>query len=312
MPITRTTLLSGPAAATFSGHTFFANDGILVTPALELDGVDSDSQGVLDETVSSAPVRIMFTPSAPFADLIALYPWAMAAPGTPLFGAADLPLVITAANGVRLTFAAVAIVQMPDLFLTTRGPMAGAVTFLALGARSMGLTTANRFLAVDTASIPLAPGGSPQLADDFVITWGSAPWASRRARDGVRVRFVMPASPVLSDANAVLDLTLDRLEVQASFVPASPNGPAEVDLVDALQLQGVNALPGRSLSATAETLQIAGSHLWVELPLAQLTRGALAFDAVQPRLGELTFVSERAFLGSGNPAALVSLGEGMP
>jgi hypothetical protein len=310
MPITRTTLLSGPAAATFNGHTFFANDGILVTPALELEAVDSDSQGVLDETVSSAPVRIMFTPSAPFADLVALYPWAMASPGTPLFGASDSPLVITAANGVRLTFAAVAIVQMPDLFLTTRGPVAGAVTFLALGARSMGLTAANRFVTVDTASIPLSPVGSPQLADDFLITWGAAPWMNLRARDGVRVRFVMPASPVVSDANAVLDWTLDRLEVQAAFTPASPNGPAEVDLIDALQLQGPDALPGRPLSATGETLQIAGNHLWVELPLAQIFLGGLAFDAVRPRLGELTFVSERAFLGSGAPEALVSLQEG--
>ena len=120
MSITRTTLLGGPAAATFGGHTFFAQDGILVTPALELEAVDSDAQGVLDATVSGAPVTIKFTPSAPFADLIALYPCAAGAPGTSLFGSADAPLVLMAANGVRLTFSAVAITQMPDLALTNR------------------------------------------------------------------------------------------------------------------------------------------------------------------------------------------------
>ena len=106
MSITRTTLLGGPAATTFNGHTFFAQDGILVTPALELAAVDSDTQGVLDETVSSGPVTIKFTPTAPFADLVALYPYAMGAAGMSLFGTSDAPLALTAANGVRLTFAA--------------------------------------------------------------------------------------------------------------------------------------------------------------------------------------------------------------
>jgi hypothetical protein len=117
MPITRTTLLGGPAAAIFNGHTFFARDGILVTPALELEAVDSDSQGVVDATASSAPVTIKFTPSAPFADLISLYPWLEGTPGTSLFGTVDTPLVLIAANGVRLTFAAAAILAIPDLHL---------------------------------------------------------------------------------------------------------------------------------------------------------------------------------------------------
>jgi hypothetical protein len=310
MNITRTTLLGGPAAATFAGHTFFARDGILVTPALEIDAVDSDTEGVLDGTVSSAPVTIKFTPSAPFTDLVALYPWLQASPGTPLFGAADAPLILTAANGVRLTFAAVAIVQMSDLLLTSRGAAAGAVTFMALGARSIGLTAANRFLSVDTASISPAPKGTPELTDDYAITWGAAPWINLRAEDGVRIRFVMPTKPVLSDANAVLDMTLERLEVQATFTPVTPGGPAEIDLINALELQGVNALPGRSLAAEAHTLEIAGEHLWVALPLAQVTRGGLAFAAERPRLGELTFAAERAFLRTGLPAAMATLSEG--
>ncbi len=48
-----------------------------MTPALELEAVDSDAQGVLDATVTGAPVTIKFTPSAPFADLLALYPYTM-------------------------------------------------------------------------------------------------------------------------------------------------------------------------------------------------------------------------------------------
>src|ERR1019366_6252974 len=157
MPVTRTTLLSGPAAATFNGHTYFAQNGIVVTPALEVDAVDSDTQGVLDATVTGAPVTIKFAPTAPFADLLALYPYTVGTPGLSLFGSADTPLVLVAANGVRLTYSAVAIIQMPDLALTSRGAVAGAVTFLALGARSLPITAANRLVTIDTPEFPALP-----------------------------------------------------------------------------------------------------------------------------------------------------------
>ena len=142
--ITRTTLLGGPAAAIWNGHTYFAQSGIVVTPALELEAVDSDAQGILDATATLAPVMIKFAPVAPFADLVELYPWLEGAPGTSLFGASDSPLVLIAANGVRLTFAAAAIVQMPDLTLGVSGATAGAVTFLALGGRQILISTLER------------------------------------------------------------------------------------------------------------------------------------------------------------------------
>ena len=316
MPVTRTTLLSGLAAATFNGHTFWARDGILVTPALEVEAGDSDAQGVLDATVTGAPVRIKFSPSAPFADLIALYPYAVGTPGMSLFGSADSPLVLVAANGVRLTFSAVAIIEMPDLTLSSSDTTAGAVTFLALGARSLPITAANRLVTIDTAEFPALPTTPPQLADDFEITWSGAPWVNLRALDGVKVRFAMKTSPVLSAANALLDLTLDSLVVEVRFAPGTPGAPAvggivEADVFEALQVQG--ALPGRLLSFGAQTLEVAGEHLWLRLPLAQLTAGPLTFDAVHRRVGELVFTAGRALLGAeSEPEALVSLSEGEP
>jgi hypothetical protein len=310
MPVIRTTLLSGPAVATFGGHTFFAQSGIVVTPALELGPVDSDAQGVLDATATGAPVTIKFAPSAPFADLRALYPWLDGAPGTSLFGATDSPLVLVASNGVRLTFAAAAIVQMPDLTLSSSGAAAGAVTFLALP-----ITAANRLVTVDTAEFPALPTTTPQLADDFEITWGSAPWVKLQALNGVKIHFAMKTSPVISAANALLDLTLDLLAVTASFTPASAVGSSvkEMDVLGALQLQGADAAPGRLLSTAAQTLDIAGEHLWVRLPLAQLTTGPLTFDAVHPRVGELVFTAGRALLGAeAELVALGSLSEGEP
>ncbi len=311
MPITRTTLLGGPAAATFNGHTFFAHDGILVTPALEVDAVDSDAQGVLDATVTGEPVTIKFTPSASFADLIALYPYTMGTPGMSMFGASDAPLVLVASNGVRLTFSAVAITQMPDLTLGARGTTVGAVTFLALGARSLPITAAHRLVTIDTAEFPALPTTPPQLADDFAITWDSAPWMNLRARDGVRVHFAMKTTPVVSAANALLDLTLDSLAVEARFTPGTPGGPAEADVFAALQMEG--ALPGRLLSPGARTLDVAGQHLWLRLPQAQLARAPLMFDATHPRVGELVFSSGRALMGAeAEPETLVSLSEGEP
>jgi hypothetical protein len=313
MSITRTTLLAGPAAAIWNGHTYFAQSGILVTPALELAAVDSDAQGVLDSTATGAPVTIKFTPSAPFADLIALYPWLEGAPGTSLFGASDSPLVLIAANGVRLTFAAAAIVQMPSLTLTTSGSVAEAVTFLARGARALPITAANRLVTIDTAEFPALPTTPPQLADDFQITWGSAPWIALRTLDGVKVSFAVKALPVASAANALLDMTLDSLAVSVRFTPSTPSGPVEADLFSGLQLQGANATPGHLLSATARTLSIASDHLCLQLPLAQLTAGPLRFDAVHPRLGELVFTAGRALLAAeADIETLANLTEGAP
>jgi hypothetical protein len=309
MPITRTTLLAGPATATFAGHTFYAREGILVSPALELEAVDSDAQGVLDATATLAPVMIKFTPQAGFADLMALYPFLEGAPGTPLFGASDSPLVLVGANGVRLTFSAVAIAQMPDLSLGSRGAVAGAVAFLAVGARSLPITAANRLVAIDTTAPPSFPGVMPQLTDDFAITWGAAPWLNLRARDGVEVNFAMKTRPVLSAANALLDMTLESLTVTARFVPAAPSGPAEADVFSGLQAQGT--LPGRLLSQGANTLTMAGEHVWVQLPLAQLSAGALTFDATHSRVGELVFTATRAVLEAEQGlSALANLSEG--
>ena len=72
----------------------------------------------------------------------------------------------------------------------------------------------------------------------------------------------------------------------------------------------MNARPGRSLAVTGQTLDIVGQHLWVRLPLAQLAGASLAFDAAHGRLGELTFLAERALVGE--TEALASLTEGMP
>jgi hypothetical protein len=314
MPVTRTTLLGGPATATYAGHTFSAQNGILLTPALELDAVDSDAQGVLDATVNlGAPVTIRFAPSAPFADLVALYPFLEGEAGTSLFGASDTPLVLLAANGVRLTFAAVAITQMPDLSLTSKGAVAGTVTFLARGTRGLPIAAANRLVAIDTTTDLPASSAPVQLSDDFAITWGGAPWVNLQALDGVTVKFAMKSAPVLSDANALLDMTLESLAVTAGFTPGTPTGPAEADVFAALEVQGVAALSGRPLSSTAHTLEVAGEHLWLRLPSAQLTAGPLRFDAKLPRVGELVFAATRALLGADATAtALASLTEGEP
>jgi len=191
------------------------------------------------------------------------------------------------------------------------------LTFLALGARSLPITAENRLVTIDTAEFPALPTMPPQLADDFQITWGgagstgSAPWMNLRALDGVKVHFAMKTSPVVSAANALLDLTLDSLAVEVRFAPGTPSGPVESDVFEALQVQG--ALPGRLLSTGARTLDVVGEHLWLRLPLAQLTTGPLVFDAVHRRVGELVFTAGRALLGAEDEAtALVSLTEGEP
>jgi len=293
MGVTRTTLLSGPAAVSYLGRTFWARDGVLVSPALELADVDSDAHGVLDSTVIDSPVAIRFTPSAAARDLVALYPHLDGSAGKSLFGAADVPLVITASNGVRLRFAAVALVQMPNLILGAVDEVAGPVSFLALPARGSAVGEAGRVVAFDTATLPAMPDSSPQLSDGYMLSWGDAPWAPLRARDGFRVSFALKTEPVLSDANGLLDLTLESLAVEVRFVPASPSGPAEMDVLDALYIE---AASGRALSASARQLSILGDSLSLVLPEAAMVKASPAFAAEAGRVGEVAIAAGRAVL----------------
>ena len=290
MTITRTTLVGGPAAAIFGGQTFFAQEGIVISPALELAEVISDANGLLDETVVNAPVTIRLAPSAPAANLAALFPHLAAQAGSSLFGSVDTPLEIIGANGVRLTFPSVAVITMPDLTLGARGPVTGTVTFLALGANGAAAQAADRVVTLDLASMPEVPSGSPLLCDDYTVSWGSAsPWLGLRSRDGVRVAFEMETKPVRSDANALVDLTLEKLTVEVRFAPSTPGGPAEADALAGLVLEGAGSLPGHALSAQAAELVITGTTLSLNVAVAELVRAELVFDAKRPRFGELTF-----------------------
>ena len=139
-------------------------------------------------------------------------------------------------------------------------------------------------MAIDTTDdFPVAPVGTPELADDFVISWGASPWTGLRARDGVRIHFKMKVRPVFSDANAVVDWTLESLGVEARFIPVSAPGPDEGAVMGALEVQG--ALPGRSVADGGEMLVVAGGDWTVLVPRAELVSGELAFEAVKGRVG---------------------------
>ena len=63
----------------------------------------------------------------------------------------------------------------------------------------------------------------------------------------------------------------------------------------------------------AQGLVIAGEHLWLHLPLAQLSAGALTFDATHSRVGELVFTAVRASLEAEEGLSqLATLSEGEP
>ena len=103
---------------------------------------------------------------------------------------------------------------------------------------------------------------------------------------------------MLSAANALLDMTLESLAVTAQLSrPARRAVRPRRMCSRRCRSQGVVAR-GRLLSAGARTLDIAGEHLWLRLPLAQLTAGPLRFDATHPRVGELVFTATRAVMGA--------------
>lgn len=301
MGVTRTTLLSGPAAVSYAGHIYWAREGVVVSPALELAAVESDAEGVLDSTVVDSPVTIRFVPSVPARDLVALYPHLDGAVGKSLFGAADVPLVITASNGVRLTFAAVALVQMPDLHLGVDGDGVGTVSFLALPARGSSVNSPGRVVTFDTATLPAMPASSPQLTDDYVLFWGvKAPAPALRSLDGFHVSFSLKTEPVLSDANGVLDVTLVSLAVEVIFMPeARAGGPWDAEALNGFLIA---ADPGHALSASSRMLGLIGDSFSLFLPEAALVRAGVIFSGTADRMTAVVFAAGQGFTGEGRAA----------
>lgn len=111
----RSTLLKGPAFATHNSASLHFADDLVVDYVEEKVEKKSSSFGIVGRSWKNRYVEITGTPIM-WDNLSVLFPYATKNVGDTLFGATDLPMVITPRNGAPLTV--VNVMPMPDFSLS--------------------------------------------------------------------------------------------------------------------------------------------------------------------------------------------------
>jgi hypothetical protein len=305
MPITRSSILRGPAVIIFGGSTFYAKDDIQLDMSLGTFDVVTSMHGKVDERVSSRFSKIRFTPAGEWEALSVLWPYGSSNIGDSVFGGTDVPLVIQTRDGKRLTFSAAAVTQMPDIDLSAGRTLIGPVEITAIGADNTDWTGATSLVAVSSIAFSDTTFASANIkTQPYTAAWGgSSPWSSFVSMDGFKVNFDLSLADVETDSDGLVDKTISNLGVRCR---CRPMGITEAQLISALGLQSTGNSRGRSLNAGSNSLVITGTGVSVTLAGAQMKGGGMQFGPQTPRIGEVEFVATRTF-SSGVANALFTL-----
>jgi hypothetical protein len=306
MPITRSSILRGPAVVIFGGSTFYSKDDIQLEMSLGTFDVVTSMHGKVDERVSSRVSTIRFTPAGEWEALGVLLPYGSYNIGDSVFGATDVPLVIQTRDGKRLTFSAAAVTKMPDIDLSTGRTLFDQVEFTAIGADNTDWTAATSLITTSSTAFSDTTFASANIkTQPYTAAWGgSSPWSSFQSMDGFKISFDLALSDVETDSDGLVDKTITNLGVRCR---CRPMGITEAQLIAALGLQNTGNSRGRSLNAGSNSMVISGTGVSVTLAGAQMKGGGMQFGTQTPRIGEVEFVATRTFSsGVANPLFTVS------
>ncbi|MFZ2276292.1 MAG: hypothetical protein WAW39_00780, partial [Prosthecobacter sp.] len=129
MSFDRTTIKSGPAILTWNGGTMYFAKGLTAEEGFETFDVTSDVFAGADKRRGSMLGTIKGTPSGQWKNLGVWFPWLGAARGTRMHGASDKTAVIKWLDGDIWTYHNAALMDMPDLILSsTKTIMEGGIT----------------------------------------------------------------------------------------------------------------------------------------------------------------------------------------
>jgi hypothetical protein len=306
MPISRASIIRGPAIVTYNGATFYSKDDIKLVTELETFDIEVSAYGKADERVKNRKMTVSFTPSGAWANLATLFPYGAAAIGSSVFGS-DTALAIQTLAGTLVTFAAAALTKMPSITASAAKTLLGPLEFTCLGKDNTAWgATGSVYTVASNAFSDTSFVESAIITAPYTVAWGStAPWNSLATQDGVTVDFDLGLKPVETDSEGLVDLTCEKLVVTARLKPA---GLTESQVLAALALQGTGAARGRSLNAGGQTLTIAsGSSPSIVLNGANLKSARQLFGPAALRVDELAFVATRTFAsGAAQPLFTVA------
>ena len=306
MPLSRSSILRGPAVITFNGATFYSKDDIKLITELDTFDIEISAFGKIDERVRNRKITVSFTPSGAWTDLATLFPYAAMPVGSSLFPT-DNPLVIQTLAGSVLSFAAAAITKMPGIFLSAHKTLLGQLEFTCIGRDNTPWNFADSaFAAGNNAFSDTGFVQSGVITQAYTVAWGVVPpWSALSTQDGVAIEFDLGLARVETDAEGLVDMTFEKLAAGAKMKPL---GLTESQVLAALALQANGAVRGRSLNTGGQPLAINGVSGAVNVLLngANLKTAHQLFSATALRIDEIAFVATRNF-STGAPSPLFTV-----
>lgn len=308
MPITRASIIGGPAKVVFSGGTFFSKGDIsLVTDTQTID-VESAVHGKIDERAVNINTEVSFEPVGEWENLAVLWPYQTPTTltGKSIFTASDVPLVITGVDGAIYTLAAAAVSRMPDIHIGADKSAIGPVTFAAVRPNAdVSWATGAAPLAITSGAYSDATFGQAAIAiGPSTAAWGAvAGFTALETAAGWDIVFETGIGDVSTDAGGVCDKKLTRVGVMAKCVPV---GPTAAQILAAAKLTGLARGYSMNAQNAGVDLVITGTGLTVTVKAAGLKTSGYKFGSTILRNGEIGFVGTIGF-AIGVPAALVVL-----
>lgn len=299
---------AGAPKVTFNSATFWTRDDVVPRIAHELVEQRSSMFGRVTKTRGARKVEVQIPIFSLWENLSVLFPTTVLNPsiGGRVYGTTDLPLVLHAKNGDRLTVHNARLTGLSNLKLKANEPVfSGTATFTGLIKNNGTPTDANAFYTYDTAAY---------VEGDFAMTnfkgqaWTGA-WGVRtgftniQTQEGWDISWELGMEPDLVDGLGAVDMFITNFAAKASCIPVGPT----MAQIEANQFfQGTGAEIGSGIHESLDNLVLGCGSASVVLQYAALIETGLAFGPTKKRIGETVWETSRGFL-AGVPQAVAQL-----
>ncbi|MBC8011457.1 MAG: hypothetical protein H7067_15340 [Burkholderiales bacterium] len=287
MSINRTLLLQGPGFITFAGASIHSETDITATLIEEWSDSVSSGFGRTGRKLLDRRVEVVATPTM-WMNLSVLFPYATLQIGDPLFGAVDVPLVITPRNGRPLTVLNVAITTLANLKCSAADSLfKSGITWTGLCANNTSPGDLANFFTQGAVGTNVLLTGFDKTKVFKSRYTGLRNAVTLRSDKGFDIDFAMQATGYRPDGEATAQFYLQSLEASAGVVPVALAESAYLSLLnDDVDIGG--EAPLFDLVVASEVV----GHPTITLAKTMVEPGGFAYGG-NPRNAALKFQTVR-------------------
>lgn len=313
MSFERCAVIGGPCKIVTCDATYVSVADVELFIEKSFRDLESSLAGKVNKILIGTKVQVKFKPipiPAYALTLITLQPTDI---GTSIFGCADCFLKIIGRDGTQINLKAAAVVDPPEMNISSASDLYGDVTFEAVVANNVELSTANSLKAITTVTFD-EPADAFDTANWInrggKLSWGAAaPFLDLSTEEGVKIKIAYETTERKDDLNGIYNKILSGVSAAVTFKPL---GLSVTNFFTLLPVDGANALLGTSLASQA--LELIASHypaiggLQITLPAAAPTKGQLNWGRTVARYGEVGMEAVASFnVSTPNPLYAIEI-----